>query len=297
MTTAAPRIRLAEGDLIVEVVPTIGGAMASMRWRGLPVLRDAPDSAIESANVRLMASYPLVPYSNRIGNARFVFRGKNYPLRPNFPIEPHAIHGVGWQRSWRVLEQSARRLRLGLSHARDQDWPFAFEVEQRLELSGDSLVATLRATNLDDAPMPVGLGFHPFFPITPETTLQTEWRGMWEMGEDKLPTKLVAVPAWADFSAARRVIDWKVDHCFTGWSRKATLRDTTHTATLTASAACSNIVCFAPRDGRNFIALEPVSNINNAFALAANGVPDTGMRELGRGDSIEVSMTIAVARA
>jgi aldose 1-epimerase len=283
--------------MVVEVVAAVGGAIAGMHWRDIKVLREAPAGAIDSANVRLMASYPLVPYSNRIGNARFDFRGKQYTLRANFPNEPHAIHGVGWQRAWKVLEQSSRRLRLGLTHAKDQDWPFTFDVEQRFELTGDSLTLTLRATNLDDAPMPIGLGFHPFFPINAETTLQTEWRGMWEMGEDKLPTRLVGTPESADFSSPRSVSDWKVDHCFVGWSRKAILRYPTHVTTLSASAACSNVVCFAPRDGRNFIALEPVSNVNNAFTMAANGVADTGLRELGRGDSFEVSMRIAVTRA
>ncbi|WP_441768578.1 aldose epimerase family protein, partial [Klebsiella pneumoniae] len=49
-----------------------------------------------------MGCYPLVPYSNRIGHACFEWDGTAQMLRPNFPGEPHAIHGFAWQRAWAV---------------------------------------------------------------------------------------------------------------------------------------------------------------------------------------------------
>lgn len=281
----------------VDVLPSVGGAVSRVQWHGLDVLRKTPSAAISTPNVRQMCSYALIPYSNRIGNGKLIFRDKRHQLRANFPGEPHSIHGVGWQRAWHVKERDARRVVLGYCHQPDADWPFALAAEQTITLDADALTLTLRATNLDDQAMPVGLGFHPFFPLTPETTLQAHWAGMWEMGEEKLPTRRVPVPSEADYRTPRKVFDWKVDHCFVGWARQAVLRYPTHSMTLTASSACSNIVCFAPRDGRNFLALEPVSNINNAFALAAQGTPDTGTRTLGLGESFEVSMTIACAPA
>jgi aldose 1-epimerase len=294
-------IMLAGGEgkraLEVDVQPHVGGAISRVQWRGIDVLRKTPDSAIATPNVRQMCSYVLVPYSNRIGAGKLVLRDRHYQLRANFPGEPHAIHGTGWQRPWRVKDSAARQVSLDYCHQPDGDWPFAFAAEQSIVLDGDALTVTLRATNLDERPMPVGLGFHPFFPLTPETTLHAEWTGVWEMGEDKLPTQLVAVPSAADFRVPRKAFDWKVDHCFVGWQRRAVLRYPTHAMTLTASDACTNLVCFAPRDGRNFIALEPVSNVNNAFALAAQGRRDTGMRILGLGETFAASMTIALTPA
>ena len=38
---------------------------------------------------------------------------------------PHSLHGVGWQRPWRIVSSSAIELVLGLEHAGDADWPFA----------------------------------------------------------------------------------------------------------------------------------------------------------------------------
>ena len=118
---------------------------------------------------------------------------------------------------------------------------------------------------------------------------------MWQMGSDSLPTTLSPLPTEADFSQLRPVSNWKVDHCFTGWSRRAVLDYPTHRMQLDASEACRQIVVFAPNDGRNFIALEPVSHINNAFALAASGVADTGMRMLATNETFEISMTMSLS--
>ena len=99
----------------------------------------------------------------------------------------------------------------------------------------------------------------------------------------------------ADFSQLRPVSNWKVDHCFTGWSRRAVLDYPTHRMQLDASEDCRQIVVFAPNDGRNFIALEPVTNINNAFALAAKGIKDTGMRLLAANERFEISTSITLS--
>ena len=290
------RVALAFADYRAEIAPSVGGAIVRLAWREIDLLRKTPAEALAMRNVRQMASYPLVPYSNRIGHAAFRLGEAEYRLRPNFPGEPHAIHGVGWQRAWTVARSTGDSVVLALKHAADADWPFRFEAEQRIALSEHGLEVSLRATSLDEQPMPVGLGFHPFFPIDTHTTLEATWTGMWEMGGDKLPTQLIAVPSHADYRPARKVFDWKIDHCFVGWPRKAVLRYAAHTVTLTATAGTPKIVCFAPNDGRHFIALEPVSHINNAFQLAARGVKDTGMRLLGRGDSFEIGMRIAASR-
>jgi aldose 1-epimerase len=215
MTT--PRaITLTSGECQIDVQPHIGAATSRLTWKGLDVLRKTPDAAITTSAVRQMCCYPLVPYSNRIGNGVLAVRDKTYRLRPNFPNEPHAIHGVGWQRAWQVKSEDKQRVVLTYKHTPDANWPFAFEAEQTIAITNNAVTLAIRTTNLDTQPMPVGLGFHPFFPIDKTTTLQSDWSGVWEMGEDKLPTKLVPPPADADFAKARGVFDWKVDNCFVG---------------------------------------------------------------------------------
>ena len=295
MTEPTKIIRLQTTDSEVLLCPEIGGAVARFTWRGINILRRAPDAAINEKLVRQMGSYPLVPYSNRIGQGKLIVGDQIFPLRANFPPGPHAIHGFGWQREWRVAKRGVDVVELQLQHAADVDWPFACEATQTVRLNANTLQLRLTVKNTDTRAMPSGLGFHPFFPLTPETHLQADWKGMWKMDADSLPTTLVAVPPEADYSQLRPASGWAVDNCFTGWSRRAVLDYPTHRMQIDASEACRQIVVFAPNDGRNFIALEPVTNINNAFALAAKGVAETGMRMLAAGETFEISMTIGVS--
>lgn len=295
MTEPIKIVQLQNGESRVTLCPEIGAAIARFTWKGHDILRPAPDQAIAEKLIRQMGSYPLVPYSNRIGQAKLIVGDQVYTLRPNFPPGPHAIHGFGWQRAWQVVKRNAESAELHLKHEADIDWPFACEATQRLQLGANALHLSLAVKNMDKRAMPAGLGFHPFFPLTPDTHLQTDWRGMWEMDADSLPTVLGKVPKEADFSQLRPVSNWKVDHCFSGWSRRAVLDYPTHRMQLDASEACRQIVVFAPNDGRNFIALEPVTNINNAFALASKGVPDTGMRVLAANERFEISMSITLS--
>lgn len=290
-------IELACADTRVVVCPAIGGAVARFDWHGIDILRRAPDTAITRAQVRQMGCYPLVPYSNRIGNATLRVGEEVFPLRPNFPPEPHALHGVGWQRAWKVGPRSATSIELELAHAPDDDWPFRFEAHQAIIVAADELEVRLRIRNTDARGMPAGLGFHPYFPLRPGLRLQSEWLGMWKTSQDNLPTECVPVPPEADFRQPRPVEGWRVDHCFTGWRRYIGLDYASHRVELSASEALDRIVCFAPDDGRGFIALEPVSHVNNAFALAAPGRLDTGMRLLAPGESWQVAMRIAVLGA
>jgi aldose 1-epimerase len=288
----APTIELAAGPARLVICPGVGGAVVRYRWHDLDILRPTPEEALKERRVRLMACYPLVPYSNRIGHARLIAPDGTHALQPNFPNEPHAIHGVGWQRAWQVTASGATRAALALAHAPDAHWPYAFQAAQTFTLQSDALDLSLALTNQDTRPMPAGLGFHPFFPIREGLHLQARWKGMWEMGEDKLPTRHSAPPQTADFSELRPVADWKVDHVFTGWDRQALLDYGAWKVRLSASETLPFVVCFAPRDGRNFVAIEPVSHVINAFALAASGVADTGARVLAPGATLLASMRI-----
>ena len=56
---------------------------------GVDLLRRAPDGADDPL---AMASFPLVPYANRIAQGRFAFDGADHQLPRNFGDHPHSIH-------------------------------------------------------------------------------------------------------------------------------------------------------------------------------------------------------------
>ena len=209
---------LASGSLRCEIVPALGAAVAGLWMDDVPVLRST--SGARLASVRDAGSYPLVPFSNRIGNAQLAWNGISRQLVPNFLPEPHAIHGVGWQRGWRVLEAQAHFALLAFEHQPDASWPFAFDCSQAFRLSDDALEITLSVTNQSWQVAPFGLGWHPYFVKRAHSRITFPAAGRWEMGADKLPTHYAAVGGLdADCSSL------DVDHCFEGWSGEVELHD------------------------------------------------------------------------
>src|SRR5437867_6886737 len=139
------------------------------------------------------AAFPLVPYSNRIRDGRFLFRGRAVALPLNPPPERHSIHGHGWQAAWRALETSASAALLEYRHPADA-WPWAYRATQRFTLTPAGLGVELTLANESDSPMPAGLGWHPYFPRTPRTTSTTAGRARRATHGERMPTARAAGP-------------------------------------------------------------------------------------------------------
>ncbi|MBX9817888.1 MAG: aldose 1-epimerase [Burkholderiaceae bacterium] len=283
-------LTLRHGDLLCDIKPELGGSIAGL-WLGTdPVLSSLPGAQMQT--VRQSGSYPLVPFSNRIGQAQLQWAGTSHPLVRNFDPEPHAIHGVGWQRPWAVLESSDTFALLSLEHRADAAWPFDFDCSQAFKLEAGALEMSLSITNQSPVAAPVGLGWHPFFPKRPGTEVQFTATGRWEMGSDKLPTHRESHPG-----LHQTVESLTVDHCFDGWGGVLTLQDAV--LRVRVSSALSRLVVYTHPE-RDNIAVEPVSHVNNALNLMAQTgarAEDLGVVILQAGQTYSCEMRIDVERA
>ncbi len=175
-------VELHAGSTSLTVIPAIGGSITryASRHDGTTFewLRPASPEAIRDRAPLGMSCFPLVPFSSRVRNATFHFRGRTVTLPTNFLPEPHAIHGHGWQAPWDVIARSENDLTLEYRHPADA-WPWPYRAEQRFLLNPEALAVRLAFTNEGSESMPVGLGFHPYFMRTPGTRVRTGVGRMW----------------------------------------------------------------------------------------------------------------------
>lgn len=301
-------LELATTAARVTIAPAIGGSIASFVVAGQPVMRPTPSSALAARDVRRLACYPLVPYSNRIRDATLRFEGRRFALARNFGDHPHSIHGVGWQRAWSVAESAPDRARLVLAHdARGDDaraWPWPFEATQSFHLANVGaqaaalLVATITLRNTGSEAFPFGLGFHPFFAKGGRTRLGFAASRVWHNDATQLPQLLDAIPGQWRFDPARAVDAIALDNVFTGWRGCATLVDDAQRTSvrLDADRALEFLVVYAPAAG-DFIAVEPVSQETDAFNRSAAGATGTGMRVLPPGGAFSCTMRVSAVVA
>ena len=271
------------GALRLAVRPDLGGAVAGFWHRETPILRSTEPAAL--ADSRASAMYPLLPYSNRLGYRRFRWKGHDYTTRANVPDSPHSMHGIGWQRPWRIVSSSVLEVVLELAHEADADWPFAFTARQYFTLSAESFSVRLQFTNMAALEAPVGLGWHPYFVKRPRSRLHIELSDRWEADATLLPTRKVAQPGIdSDLSH----LDF--DNCFEGWRGPARIRD--ERFSLQLSSSLPYLVVYTPPTHDHFC-VEPVSHVNNAIHMADPA--SCGLVALAPGATFEASMRLDVA--
>jgi aldose 1-epimerase len=282
----SPELELRHGEIELRLVPGLGGAISAFRHRGREVMPPAGAALLEHDDPRAAACFPLVPFSNRIANARFRFGGRSYELPRNFPPEPHAIHGQGWQLPWAVAAASARRAELTLRHA-VPGTPLDYCARQLFALEDDGLAVTVEATNVGSSPMPAGIGLHPYFLRTDSVTLRAGLEHVWLADEGNIPKERAAVPAAWDLARAPRVAALELDNCFGGWDGRAEIRwrESDLVLRIEAEPVFGHLVVYVPR-GQSFFCVEPVSNANDGFNLLERDEPDTGVRVLKPGEQL-----------
>ena len=212
---------LATADLGL-VVTTTGGSVwrffAKQDGREVPLFRE-PRGGPQRAALEA-GCFPLVPFGNRVRGNRFSFDGSTHSFAPNVPWDRHVLHGDGWMGEWQVLQHGQSELRLGYEH-RAEGTPYSYMAEQVFTLDQRTLTLGLSVLNTGDSALPFGLGWHPFFPLTPDTTLQAHTRSYWDEDASWLPTVEHATGGDLDFTAGAHLAAALGQHAIRGlgWPR------------------------------------------------------------------------------
>ena len=287
-------ITLSAGPLELVLCPEIGGSIARFGFavggRNMSILRGCPSVP---THVLETASFPLVPYVNRIRGGQFVFRGQTVRLAPNMTGDPSPLHGDGWLNPWRVIAASQCEATLEYEHAAGE-WPWSYLAQQRFTLDESSLEIVLSCRNLSAEPMPCGLGQHPYFLCSAKTLIRTHVDHVWTIDEQVLPVDRIAAKGRYDL-ADRAVCGLGLDHGFGGWSGSATISDPDWRLEIKMSSPdAAFFQLYSPESGGLFVA-EPVTHANAALNAPEDQWADLGMRILLPDEEMVLSMRLDVA--
>jgi aldose 1-epimerase len=285
-------VSISSGDSVCTICPAVGGSIAGWSVGGQDMLRRADTAAIAAGDPLMMASFPLVPFSNRIGHARFTWDGRNIDLTPNFAPEPHAIHGTGWKEVWAVTQREDSQCILSLRHEGDARWPWSFEASQTFTLTNNTLEMTLRASNRTRERVPLAIGHHPYFDQH-GAQLSFNAAEVLMSGDDALPTKAVAPAGQYDFSNGGTVTGRSIDHCYAGWGGSARIAWAGRPFALEISADMAAAVVYVPLGGSAFC-FEPVPHINNALNRPGQS---PGMPVVGPGNNFTSTIRLQAVGA
>ncbi len=286
-------LTLSNSVMELQLSPSIGGAISSFTWTGdgrrVPILRESHSPL---RNVLDAASFPLVPFVNRIRGGCFAFRGRQVSLAPNMAGDPSPLHGQGWLGPWSAESAGATQAVLRFRHD-PGEWPWAYEALQEFQFEDRGLGMRLACRNLSDEPMPCGLGFHPYFPCGPESRIRTEVQEVWTVDEKVLPVE--RLPATGRYSLSDDAVCGRdLDNGYGGWSGRALLTDPHWPFDLELSSPQAHFFqLYSPSNGGIFVA-EPVTHANAALNAPEEEWESLGIRVLEPGEQMALDARLDV---
>ncbi|WP_428424579.1 aldose 1-epimerase [Pararhizobium sp.] len=275
-------LHLRNGDLSVDV-SRFGGSLLTGSYRGVPFLKPTTTAGLASHRFGAEASFPLVPYGNRIEANAFDFSGKHFSMVPN-TADPYCLHGDGWLAEWEILSQYGGEAVLRYIHRQNPSDPYAYDVIQTVRLDGDALTLALTVTNTSYEPLPFGIGFHPFFARTPQTRLKAKASRFWSERSGHLPDAPTLIPRHLDFTEAGPLPPHWINNAYDGWDAKARIEWPEHGLglTLTAEGPFDCFMIYSPDADAGFFCFEPMTHLPNAHNMPSSA----GLVTLEHGQSL-----------
>jgi aldose 1-epimerase len=188
----------------VSILPSLGNIAVEMKVKGHNVLRFPFQTAAEYKGGTGSIGIPfLAPWADRLDEQAFYANGKRYAfdmalgnVRGTNPIHGFLMNVPDWKVVDVRADGESAWVTSRLEFFRQPQWmkqfPFAHTIEMTHRLRDGVLEVATKIDNMSVDPMPVAIGFHPFFQLTDsprdDWTLSVTARTHWPVGESKMPT-------------------------------------------------------------------------------------------------------------
>lgn len=291
---AVIRLTDAAHGVSVSVAPSVGNRAFELKVHGKNVLYfPEPDIAsFRDSGAKQLNGIPfLAPWANRMSGGGFWANDKNYRFNPDLGtvhVGPSgiAMHGMLMASPlWEVVDVAADKRSAHVTSRMQfwkypnlmANWPFAHEYEMTYRLANGVLEVSTKVTNLSAEPMPVVLGFHPYFSLAdlPRSEAAVHIAAHKHVETD---AHLVATGELTPINLP----DWVTlkDHAFDDGYTDL-VRGSDGRATFSVAAGSKRIeVIYGPRyqvaviyspPNQSFVCFEPMAGITNAANLAHEG--------------------------
>ncbi|HKY21250.1 MAG TPA: aldose 1-epimerase [Vicinamibacterales bacterium] len=194
-----------KNQILVSIITSVGNMAYEMKVKGQNILRFTRPSIDDlRAKPAGMHGIPFMgPWANRLDEQAFYANGKRYPFDMQLGNVTGAIpiHGFMTRTDqWQVVEAAhdgkaawvTSRLETHKQPSWMKQWPFAHTIDMTYRLQDGVLEVHTKVTNLAVEPMPVSIGYHPYYQLTDspreEWTVSIPARTRWLVSYQKIPT-------------------------------------------------------------------------------------------------------------
>ena len=277
----------------VSIAPAIGNMAYEILVGGKNILWFPYKSPAELAAKQQFCGIPFLgPWANRLDSDEYWANGKKYILNPSLGNvrrdgKQHPIHGLlNYSPHWQVMEVKAGDDSASATSLLDftqypelmAQFPFAHKIRMTYRLANGEVTVETAIENRSMEPLPVAIGFHPYFQI--HDAPRDQWK-VHVAARDHVVLSDALIPTGekkpVQFADPLSLSGTQLDDVFSNLVRDGDgtaqfwVEGARQRITVTYGRKYSVAVIYAP-PGRDFICFEPMAAITNAFNLAHSGV-------------------------
>ena len=292
-----------DGKHSLKVVPGHGACLLDLTLGGLSILDSYATPGEMDLNNWCKSRF-LFPFPNRLKHGTYHWEDQIYQFPVNDGQTGNALHGLGMDKEFRYthldLNDGAATIECTYKgDGKDPAYPFRFSFVARFSLSiDDQFTLEMSFQNLHSSPIPVGIGWHPYFKLGKEGVngLQLQFPPCEMIGIDPYMIPTGKRYAYDLFENRRRIQAEVLDNCFL-------LREPSRQAELVLDNGEHQLIYWqeAGQDKFNFvqvftpphresIAIEPMTCNIDAFN---NG---DGLIKLHPGEKIQASCGVRIRK-
>jgi aldose 1-epimerase len=287
------RLEDTRAGIVVPVITTMSNAYEMVVKSHHVIRRTFSDVADFRARPGLNGIPLLAPFANRLDEQAFYANGRKYSFDMGLGNVRGAIpiHGfLSDAKDWRLVEAKADAhaawVTTRLDFYRNPQWmkqfPFAHTITMTYRLQDGALEVRTRIDNLSNEPMPVAIGFHPYFQVTDsprdEWTVSVDARAHWRLAPNLIPTgETERIEQLFPDPHAIVLKDLSLDDVFGDLARDKTgravmsVRGRTERLDVELGPNYRAMVVYSPK-ASNFVALEPMVGITDSMNLSHKGL-------------------------
>jgi aldose 1-epimerase len=293
-------IQLADtkNQMVVTIIPSAGNITSEFKVRGQNVLRWPYESMDDFKARGGLNGIPfLAPWANRLDQQAFYANGKKYSFDMDLGNVRGAIpiHGFLSQTDqWQVVEVKADAKSAWVTSKLDvykypmwmKQWPFAHGIAMTHRLQDGVLEVHTEISNLGAEPMPVAIGFHPYYQLTDSPreawTVTIPAKTRWLLSGVKVPTGQTE-PADKIFPNGKgQLKDYNLDDVFSDLDRDAQgrahvlLKGKQQQLEIMLGPTFKSLVIYSPNPTNKGLGSQAVVDPNAPPAPARSAAPPAG---------------------
>ena len=204
---------ITRGSYTAEI-SNLGAALATLKFEEKNLIEPRLHSRYFSGEI-------LAPWPNRIADGKYSHNGNDFQLNVNEKVRNNALHGLVFDKYWKVSSKSENRISLQITIDDSEQYPGILELEMTYQIDNQGLSSTLTATNQGEIELPYGASTHPYLMVpgvesVDDYILQIGASQVYLTDEARLlPIKIVDVAdASLDFRQPAKIGSNFIDHAF-----------------------------------------------------------------------------------